>query len=151
MPHVIISKAYPKLEAIIPIRSVIIGESTLYGWSHTPPPLLAELECLLDLQGVSPQTGYSSMESISPCLSLQKDSNSKRKLGHISLLEQSVSREVGYVCLLSSVTYLSLGQEVLAPRLIVLELHGVEQSDFQKEVLWAKQSNNGVLQLLYLK
>lgn len=68
------------------------------------------------------------------------------------LLEQSVSRGVGCVRLLSSAMYLSLGQEVLAPRWIVLELHGVEQSSFQKEVLWAKQnSNSWLLQLLYLK
>lgn len=45
-----------------------------------------------------------------------------------------------------------LGQEVPAPRLIVLELHSVEQSSFQKEVLWAKQnSNSWLLQLLSLK
>lgn len=68
------------------------------------------------------------------------------------LLQQSVSRGVGYVCSLFSAMDLSLGHEVLAPRLIILELHHVKESSFQKEVIWAKQnSSSWLLQLLYLK
>lgn len=50
------------------------------------------------------------------------------------------------ICLLPSAIDLSLGQEILAPWLIVLlELRGVEQSMSQKEVLWAKQNSNSWL------